>query len=364
MLKVLISAPSMNVVRNVSGVSSVVMQVRRALSKTVEFRHLEIGSEQQGGPLVRLFGSLAKAARSATVVLVSNYDILHSNTAMNTKSIIRDLAMIMIARMRGKAILLHIHGGTYVHEHPPGILRWALKLLFTLSSSIVVLSRREQTHLAAKFPESALKMGVVYNGIDLSERLARNTAETASLDLQRLKIAFIGRLAPEKGVVTLIEACRALDASDGICVDFFGDGELLPKVLALTREKTFVAYRGVFQPCESRKILRGFDALILPSLRGEGMPMAVIEAMSVGTVPICSPISSIPEIVTDGETGLLIPAGSPDAIVGAFRRLERDPEARRRIGCAAYGFAAAAFDARRNYHTLKGIYKRISPRSC
>jgi glycosyltransferase involved in cell wall biosynthesis len=361
MIKILISAPSMNVERNVSGVSSVVKHIRRALSNDVKFHHLEIGSEQHGGNLTRFFGSLAKMARSVIVVLTSRYDILHSNTAMNAKSIVRDLVMIVIARSRGKAVLLHIHGGTYVHEQPPKILSWALKLLIVLSNYIVVLSRLEQAYFAEKFPESASKIGFVYNGVDLSDGPAQVEVKTSPPG--RLRVAFVGRLAPEKGLAILMEACRALNLEDGIRVDFFGDGGLQPEVLNLAQEKDFVTYRGVFQPSESRKVLRDFDALVLPSLRGEGMPMAVIEAMSVGVVPICTPISSIPEIVTNGETGLLIPIGSPEAIVNAVARLGRDPEARRRMGRAAYKFATANFDADKNYGTLNDIYQRIFPRS-
>jgi len=358
MIKVLISAPSMNSAKNVSGVSTVVMHIRRALSDGVAFRHLEIGSEQQGGTLARLSGSFVKIVRSAGVVLTARYDILHSNTAMNTKSIVRDLALIIIARLRGKAVLLHIHGGTYVHEQPPQFLSWVLRLLFSLSSDIVVLSRHEQAHFSENYPETVSKIGFIYNGIDLSEGDAKRDEETSSSE--PLRVAFVGRLAPEKGLATVIEACRVLTVKDGIRIDFFGDGVFLPDVLALAHEKVFVTYRGVFQPAESRKILCNFDALVLPSLRGEGMPMAVIEAMSVGVVPICTPISSIPEIITNGETGMLIPIGSPDAIVESFGRLQRDQQSRRRMGRAAYQFATAHFDARTNYRKLNDIYRRIS----
>jgi len=358
MVKVLISAPSMNVALNVSGVSSVVMQIRQALSPGVEFIHLEIGSEQRGGALARRLGSLRKAARSLLSVLTSRYDVLHSNTAMNAKSIVRDLAMIFVARARGKAVLLHVHGGTYVHDRPPRLLRGALKLLFALSGHIVVLSRLEQAHFAENYPESAAKTDFIYNGVDLTGEAPEVAPASSGSD--RLRVAFVGRLAEEKGIGPLIEACRRLDEKDGVDIDFFGDGGLLPDVLALAQEKPFVAYRGLFQPSDSRKILHAFDALVLPSLRGEGMPMAVIEAMSAGVVPICCPISSIPEIIADGETGLLAPIGSPEAIVAAFARLRRDEAARRRMGGAARAFALAHFDARKNYARLNEIYRRLT----
>lgn len=362
MIRILISAPSMNAEKNVSGVSSVVIQIRRALCRDVEFRHLEIGSEQRGGKCVRLLGSIAKIARSAVIVSTSLYDVFHSNTAINPKSIVRDLVMVIIARSRGKAVLLHIHGGTYVHESPPRILGWFMKLLFELSSYIVTLSQHEKVYFVEAFPEIATKIGFIYNGLDLFEGLGKLEGDAASSDW--LRVAFVGRLAPEKGLAALIQACHSLDIKAGIWVDFFGAGVLLPEVLTLAHEKAFVTYRGVFQPAESRKVLRNFDVLVLPSLSGEGMPMAIVEAMSVGVVPVCTPISSIPEIITSGTTGVLIPVGSPEAIVDALLQLQLNPEGRHRMACAAYKFAMANFDASINYRKLNDLYRTISPRSC
>jgi glycosyltransferase involved in cell wall biosynthesis len=357
MVKVLISAPSLDVAKNVSGVSSVVMQIIGVLSATVEFRHLEIGSEQRGGKFARLLASLLKSARAILTLLTSRYDILHSNTAMNPKSIVRDLAMVAAARSRGRAVLLHVHGGTFVHDEPPAVLRLALALLFRLSGSIVVLSRTELAYFAENYPETAGKTEFIYNGTDLSGQIAQAGQETSVA--RRLRIAFVGRLAPEKGLATLVAACQMLDGTDEIDLDVFGEGDLLPNVLALTRQKTFVCYRGLFRPSDSRRVLRDYDALVLPSLRGEGMPMAVIEAMSAGAVPICTPISSIPEIITDGETGLLIEPGSPGAIVEAFLRLRRDPPALRHMATAAYEFAKINLDARKNFGKLMSIYQRL-----
>lgn len=369
MLRVLISAPSIDAEKNVSGVSSVVIQIKRALSSRIEFRHLEIGSEQRGARLARLFGSLSKSARALWTVLTSRFDILHSNTAMMPKSIIRDLAVIAAARLCGKPVVLHVHGGAFIHQQPRGALRVAMLLLFRLSTSIVVLSRTQLSYFVQTYPLTRGKIDFIYNGINLS---GDNVADSCgppvavtreSLSSGDLKVAFVGRLAPEKGLRILFSACRMLDADDGIEVAIFGDGDLLPEVLALTQEKTFVGYRALFQPSESRKVLRNFDALVLPSLAGEGMPMAVIEAMSAGVVPICCRNSSHPEIISDGQTGLLIEPGSPEAIVKAFLRLKRDKQARRQMGDAAKQFALANFDARKNFSKFVDIYERLCAKS-
>jgi glycosyltransferase involved in cell wall biosynthesis len=360
MLQVLISSPSIDVEKNVSGVSSVAVQIMGVLSGKVEFRHLEIGSEQRGGRFARLFGSLTKAARAIITVLTSRFDILHSNTALNPKSIVRDLAVIAAARLRGKAVVLHVHGGTFIHEQPAGMLRSLMRQMFRMAGGIVVLSRTQLSYFAAHYPETAGKTEFIYNGIGMDGEPARTVRETAPGE--RLKAVFAGRLAHDKGLDVLLPACRRLDDRDGIDVHVFGTGDLLPGVLALAQEKPFVKYRGVFQPSESRAVLQDFDALVITSSR-EGLPMALIEAMSAGTVPICPESSSFPELVKNGETGLLIKPDSPDAIAEALLRLKQDAEGRRSMGNAAHEFAAANFDARKNFAKFLGIYQRLCPQA-
>ena len=365
MLRVLISAPSIDAEKNVSGVSTVVIQIMQALAGQLEFQHLEIGSEQRGGPVRKNLGSLRKAGKALLTVLTGRFDILHSNTAMMPKSILRDLAVTAAARVRGKPVVLHVHGGKFIHEAPGLFLRLAMLLLFRLSNAIVVLSQTQYDYFAQNFPLTRPKLTFIYNGIELSVDVfgARSNLpgiETREDDARDyLKVAFVGRLAPEKGVRVHCAACRMLEVSDRIEVDIFGDGSLLPEVLALTQEKSFVRYRGLFQPSESRVILRGFDALVLPSLTGEGMPMAVIEAMSAGAVSICCGNSSHPEIIANGKTGLLIEAGSPQAIAGAFFRLRDNAGERRRMSRAAYEFAITNFDAKKNFGKFAAIYQRL-----
>lgn len=355
MRRILISSPSINAEKNVSGVASVTRQIMCALGQDAAFTHLEIGSEQGGSRISRLFGSLAKTARAIFKVAEAPFDILHSNTAMNPKSILRDLATIAAARLRGKRVLLHIHGGTFIHEEPTFPLRLAMRLLFHLSSSIIVLTRTQLLFFTHHYPETAGKTEFIYNGIDMAGHAMREDHAT-----QRLQAVFIGRLAADKGIDVLISACRRLKESDGIDMHVFGAGDLLPSVLALAEEKPFVKYRGLFQPSESRTVLRDFDVLIITSSR-EGLPMALIEAMSVGTVPLCPASSSFPELIADGETGLLFAPDGSEAIAGALIRLESDAQARRRMGRAAYEFAVANFDARKNFRKFLAIYQRLCP---
>ena len=77
--------------------------------------------------------------------------------------------------------------------------------------------------------------------------------------------------------------------------------------------------------------------------RAEVQPLSLIEALATGLPAVASAVGGISDVVRDGETGLLVPAGDPGALAGALGRLLADPETRRRMG------AAAAADARRRF---------------
>ena len=72
--------------------------------------------------------------------------------------------------------------------------------------------------------------------------------------------------------------------------------------------------------------------------------MSVLEAMAAGLPVVASAVGGIPELVVDGETGLLVPPGDPDALADALGKLITDPELRQRLGAAGRARAEACFD--------------------
>jgi glycosyltransferase involved in cell wall biosynthesis len=79
------------------------------------------------------------------------------------------------------------------------------------------------------------------------------------------------------------------------------------------------------------------DVLVLPS-REENLPMSVIEGMAAGLAVVTTPVGAVPEIMTDGENGLLVPPGDPVRLASALERVIRDSDLRQRLGSAAKAF--------------------------
>jgi glycosyltransferase involved in cell wall biosynthesis len=105
-------------------------------------------------------------------------------------------------------------------------------------------------------------------------------------------------------------------------------------------------------------LLAATDAFVLPSLF-EGTPLALLEAMAAGKPVVTSAIPGSDELVADGETGLLVPAGDADALAAALKRIVADPELRARLGAAARLKAETAHSAVASTQRVVEVYEAL-----
>jgi glycosyltransferase involved in cell wall biosynthesis len=94
------------------------------------------------------------------------------------------------------------------------------------------------------------------------------------------------------------------------------------------------------------------------SSRHEGLPISLLEAMALGLPPVVTDVGGVTEVVEDGRTGLVVPAGDPGALAASYVRLARSADDRHRLGQAAAG-RAAEFDIRRTARLVEARYRQI-----
>ncbi|MBI4770871.1 MAG: glycosyltransferase family 4 protein [Chloroflexi bacterium] len=100
----------------------------------------------------------------------------------------------------------------------------------------------------------------------------------------------------------------------------------------------------------------------MPSLSHDACPVAVLEAMALGVPVVASRMGGLPDLVRDGETGLLVQAGDARGLAAALERLSESPETVQRMGAAARRRAEAEFDVEVYYRRLMEIYREsVSP---
>jgi glycosyltransferase involved in cell wall biosynthesis len=167
---------------------------------------------------------------------------------------------------------------------------------------------------------------------------APRSIEPAALDGGTL--VFVGRLTSQKDLPVALRALAAVEEARLVIV---GDGPERASLEQLSRELELdgrVEFRGARTRDEVLATLAGAHAALLSSA-WENLPHAAVEALSVGTPVVSTSVGGVPEVVRDGENGLLVPPGDVDALAGAIRRIVGDAELRARLAAAARPSVAA-----------------------
>lgn len=310
-MKIVITAPSLDETRNVSGISTVVRQIIEHSGH--EFVHFQAGREdgERSGPAWLLKQALMPF-RFRRLVESEDADIVHINTALTDRSIWRDAAL---ARMVRKPIVLSIHGGRYLLENieSPRLER-ATSGLLRAAKSVVVLGEFEKEHIERR-----------WKGLDI--RVLPNAIATRNEEIAIRKntdpvVLFLGRLHESKGLAVLAEACKRI-VDEGIEFQFrcFGDGpmkiEFIASMSEVLGEKFY--YGGVVTGDAKVAEYDRADIFVLPSIYGEGLPMAILEAMDAGCVVVASDMASVSAVITDGVNGFLVEPGNVEQLSRVLR---------------------------------------------
>ncbi|MEM7129624.1 MAG: glycosyltransferase [Chloroflexota bacterium] len=169
-------------------------------------------------------------------------------------------------------------------------------------------------------------------------------------------IGAVSRLYPVKGVNYLVEALVHVDKAELVVI---GDGtdENILKQLA---EELGVASRihWLGNRNDVPELLMGFDLFVQPSLH-EGMPNTVLEAMAAGLPVVATAVGGTPEVVVDGETGLLVEPANPKALSAGINRLIADPILRNRFGQAGYKRVKESFSVENMVNATTQLYTKL-----
>ncbi|WP_127600367.1 glycosyltransferase family 4 protein [Nitratireductor alexandrii] len=201
------------------------------------------------------------------------------------------------------------------------------------------------------------KVSLVYHGIDLSRfspPAAPAYARDGSDPRDPARILSVGRAVTKKGLDTLAAALARLPADLNWHWTHIGGGELSEALKAQVAELGLAGRVSLHGSMPQREVLaeyRKADLFVLPCRIApngdrDGLPNVLVEAQSQGLVCVSTPVSGIPELILDGETGFLVAPDEPEPLAVTIETLIRDPGLRRRIGEAAEHRVRTAFDHR------------------
>ena len=192
----------------------------------------------------------------------------------------------------------------------------------------VALTPEVQASVSDFYGPPPERIPVIYNGIDLSRCIPKTTYETG----ETVTILHVGRFDVPKNHAGLLEAFRLLRETHPEChLRLVGDGDLRLRMEALAKEKGIsdaVEFCGM--QSNVYPYLHDADIFTLPSIY-EGNPMTIIEAMGTGLPIVASRVGGIPDMIHDGESGILVEP-EPRAVCDALARMVEDGALRRRLG--------------------------------
>jgi glycosyltransferase involved in cell wall biosynthesis len=145
---------------------------------------------------------------------------------------------------------------------------------------------------------------------------------------------FVGRLTEAKDLRTAITAVAQVPEARLVLVGDGPDRADLEHAAASSGANGRIAFRGSLPRDEALRVVAGAEAGLLSSA-WENLPHSAVEALSVGVPVVATAVGGVPEVVHDGENGLLVPPGRPDALAGAIRRILDEPGLRDRLAAGA-----------------------------
>ncbi|MFH0910884.1 MAG: glycosyltransferase family 4 protein [Planctomycetota bacterium] len=173
----------------------------------------------------------------------------------------------------------------------------------------------------------------------------------------------VGRLEPVKGHRYLLEATALLSRTHpDLCLVAAGDGTLREELKAQAAALGIadrVRFLGVRRDIPA--VLAAGDVYVLPSVGSEGSSRATLEAMAMAKPVVASAVGMLPDIVREGETGFLVPPGSPEALAERLGRLLDNPEARLAFGRRARAWVEEEFDERLFARRIRKLYEEVAP---
>ena len=231
---------------------------------------------------------------------------------------------------------------------------WLNRQSYRFYDAIYAISDAVKQSIIENCPVAEDSVKVLLSGVDFAR--ASGTARERREDVRRrirrhygfadgdVVIGTIGRMEPIKGHGVLVSAFAELrGACPAARLLLVGDGTCRPSLERQAGELNLdgaITFAGMQN--DPGALLAAMDVFVLPSSH-EGLGLSIIEAMGAGLPVIGSTAGGIPEVVTDGETGLLFERDDPPALAGCLRRIVASPELARRLATAGKAFAERQF---------------------
>ena len=331
----------------------------RILSRLMGARALSLTGRAKGF-FTLLADSLPAALQMASIAKRIKADGIHTNEQLTT-----NIAGILAARIAGVPC--------FSHNRMHGFSRRLSKHLIPLVAYCFAVSEFIKNNMVeAGVPSS--KVSVVYDGVDLQRFTGNCAPDEARKEFgirpDRCLVGIFGRVVEWKGHEIFLRALALASRQDDSLMGFVvgdssppGDSfmqrmKAMAKELGIGDRVVFTGYR-----TDVVRLIAATQIVVVPSVGPEPASLVLFEGMAMSRPLIATRIGGTPELVTDGENGLLIPVGDVEAFAVAMLRLSRDREFAQRLGKNGRHIVEQQFTIQKYAEGISKVYDRfLNPR--
>jgi glycosyltransferase involved in cell wall biosynthesis len=303
------------------------------------------------------YGDPRPAMRLRKLIAATSPDVLHAH--MPPAELYTRVALL--GSDSRTPLVVTKHNDEPFHTMPGGMAlgRWVIKR----ASRVIGISEAVTRYTTERLAVDPARLRTIHYGIDPTPY--RSVPREEALALRRslgvaddeLLIGTVCRLVPQKDIPLLLEAFSKLKAKARLMI--VGHG-VLAEELKAHAERLGVAGRVIWTGfrADIPQLMSAFDVFALSS-RYEGFGLVLLEAMAASRPVVATRVSAIPEVVVDGVTGLLVPAGDADAFAAALKTMD-DGERRRAFGTAAFARAEEQFTIAAMVKKTGAVYDEVA----
>gem|GEM_PF-714927 len=305
-------------------------------------------------------------------LLTSNCELFYITIAQSKFGNLRDMIMIILLKLRGKKVLIHLHGGYYRELYDKvlsKIQKNLNKLVLSKIDGAIVLGESLKYIFEGLVPEE--KIFTVYNCVDDQYILSQEDFDKKIEGIKScntLNILYLSNFIETKGYKEVLQLAKMFrdNKIESVNFNFAGkffieeDEKYFNNFVQNNNLQTYIHYKGIVDGEEKKKLLNESHVFILPTrYEREGQPISIIEAMGNGMAIITTKHAGIPDLVTDNQNGYLIKYDNINRLYDAIKLLSEDKSVLKKIAENNRQKVKANFLEKHYINNLDKVFKEV-----
>ena len=291
-------------------------------------------------------------------IIWNKINLIHIHTS-GGNSFYRSVFFILLGKLFRKKIILHIHSSTFYEFFLPkskSKIKFIRKF-FMMNEKVIVLCNDWKEKITAHYSIDEEHLIILHNPVIIPTNI-----NTAKPNRNIFKVIFVGFFIESKGIRDILEIAKLLKANrnDNIKISLGGKGDMQSHIENNIKENKLenqIEIVGWIDKKEVHDTLSNYDLFFLPSYK-EGMPISILEAMSVGLPILSTRIAGIPELVTDDFNGFLFSPGDIDNFYNKILWMKTNADSLKDYGKNS-SLRIREFSSENIFHELIKIYDEI-----